>query len=250
MTLQTEKITSKLFTQDIFISQLQRNRTTRILLPEAYYKYPDKRFPVMYLMDGQNLFDASTAYFQPWNVQKAMDSLPLKDQIILVGIDNGGHYRGSEYLPHHHHPLYHHGEGDKFVDFIVSELKPKVDHHLRTLTDRENTFIAGSSLGGLISFYAATRWSHIFGKAGVMSPAFWVYPQVLNFKPGQFSKIYVMGSKTESRGMSKTLEKTYRALRDKGYPEDSYRVIIKDRGKHSEKMWGSQFSNMLKWLIK
>ncbi|MBK9737885.1 MAG: alpha/beta hydrolase [Saprospiraceae bacterium] len=240
---------SQIFIQDILISKLKRTRTTRILLPEAYYKFPERRFPVMYMLDGQNLFDPKTAYFRSWNLQKIMDGIPHKNQIILVGIDNGGHYRGSEYLPHHHHKLFHHGEGDIFIDFIINELKPKVDLHLRTLTDRGNTMIAGSSLGGLLSFYAATRYCHIFGKAGVLSPAFWVFPHIYHFTPKHFSKIYVLGSKTESGGMSKTLERTYHALKDAGYPENSFRVTIKDRGRHSEVMWGKEFKRMLTWLM-
>ena len=242
-----QKNISRLFVQDILMSKLGRSRTTRILLPKAYYKFPEKKFPVMYLMDGQNLFDQNTAYFKPWNLQKVMDSLPLKDQVILVGIDNGGHYRGSEYMPHNHKR--YHGEGELFLDFIINELKPKVDQHLRTLPSRENTIIVGSSLGGLISFYAATRHSDVFGKAGVMSPAFWIYPPIYNIEPKHFSKIYVMGSKSESRGMQATLEKTYWTFKKHNYPSENYRVVIKDRGRHSEVMWGQQFGNMVKWLM-
>ncbi len=240
---------SKIFIQDVAISALARIRTTRILLPEAYYRYPDQHFPVMYMLDGQNLFDRSTSFGHPWHIQKKMDALPYKYQCIIVGIDNGGHFRGSEYLPHHHHKLFHHGEGDIFLDFIVKELKPKVDQHLRTLTDRDNTMISGSSMGGLLSFYAATRKCDVFGKAGVFSPAFWLYPPILQLKPKLFSKIYFMASRTESKGMSSTIEKTYWAMKDAGYPEKNIRIKLKDRGKHNEIMWEQQFSDMLKWLI-
>jgi len=240
---------SSIHFQEIYITSLNRSRTTRILLPAAYYRYPEKRFPVIYMLDGQNLFDNTTSFGSPWNVQKVMDKLPLKYQCIIVGIDNGGHFRGSEYLPHHKHKLYHHGEGDIFIDFIKSDLKSKVDHHLRTLPDRDNTMIAGSSMGGLLAFYAATRTCDIFGKAGVFSPAFWMYPPVLNLKPKTFSKIYIVGSKNESRGMKNTLEKTYRALKESGYPDEKVRVVVKDRGKHNEKLWGREFGPMLKWLI-
>jgi alpha-glucosidase len=240
---------SKIYIQDVTISALNRIRTTRILLPEAYYKYSEKHFPVLYMLDGQNLFDPSTSYGKPWYIQKTMDDLPYKHQCIVVGIDNGGHYRGSEYLPHHHHKFFYHGEGDIFLDFIIHELKPKVDEHLRTLKDRDNTLIAGSSMGGLLSFYAATRKSDIFGKAGVFSPAFWLYPSVLHLKPKSFSKIYLMGSKTESRGMAHTIEKTYWSLKEAGYTEDNIRVILKERGKHNEILWGRQFGPMLKWLL-
>jgi alpha-glucosidase len=203
----------------------------------------------MYMMDGQNLFDEETAFDQPWLVHGHMDRLAYKNQCIVVGIDNGGLFRGSEYLPNHHHKLFRHGEGDQFIQFIAKDLKPKVDQHLRTLPEREHTMIAGSSMGGLISFYAATRYAETFGKAGVFSPAFWLYPSILHLKPKVFSKIYVMASKTESKGMSKTIRKTYDALKNAGYPDEIIRVIIKDKGKHNEVFWGKQFGPMLEWLI-
>jgi len=240
---------SQLFVQDIFMSSLNRWRTTRILLPAAYYKYPEKSFPVIYMLDGQNLFDASTAFAMPWGLKEKMDQLPYHLQCIIVGVDNGGVYRGSEYLPPHRHKLFRHGEGDKYLDFIVHELRQKVNHHLRTLTDRENTMICGSSMGGLMSFYAATRMPSIFGKAGVFSPAFWLYPQVLNIPNKEHNaKIYVMGSVNESKGMKATLQKTYWALKNKGYDESTFKVVIKDRGKHNEVLWGREFTSMVRWL--
>ena len=243
------KFSSKIFVQDIHITALNRNRSIRILLPSAYYRYPDKRFPVLYMLDGQNLFDSSTAFAAPWYLQTHIDRLPYKDQCIIVGIDNGGQYRGSEYLPHHHHKLFHHGEGDTFIEFISQELKPKIDHHLRTLPDRDNTIIAGSSMGGLLSFFAATRFEDIFGKAGVFSPAFWLYPSIFSIKPKNYSKIFVLGSKLESKGMEKTLIQTYHSLKEIGYPDDKLRVIVKSRGKHNEKFWGKEFAPMLQWLL-
>ncbi len=249
MSKSINSITSQLFIQEVEITALKRQRTTRILLPAAYYRYPEKRFPVLYMLDGQNLFDVSTSFGRPWNIIQTMDNLPYKDQCIVVGIDHGEHFRGSEYLPHHHHKHYHHGEADIFLDFIIQELKPKVDQYLRTINDHTNTMIAGSSMGGLLSFYAATRRSDIFGKAGVFSPSFWIYPPVLVIKPAQFSKIYIMGSRTESKGMAHTLKKTYHELKEAGYPEENVRVVIKDRGKHNEILWGQQFGPMLQWLM-
>lgn len=204
----------------------------------------------MYMLDGQNLFDASTSYAAPWGLKERMDRVPLSDQCILVGIDNGEGFRGSEYLPNHRHKMFRHGEGDLFLKFIAEELIPKVNQYLRTLTDRDNTMICGSSMGGLLSFYAATRMSEVFGKAGVFSPAFWLYPQVLNL-PDKLthSRIYVMGSVNESRGMRHTLEKTYHVLKSYGYSDDMIRVEIRERGKHNEILWGREFTPMIKWLM-
>jgi len=238
---------SKIYIQELKITKLDRIRTIRILLPEAYFKNDEKRFPVMYLFDGQNLFDNNAAYFKPWDLQTQMDKLPLKDQIILVGIDNGGHHRNSEYLPKHYNRQK--GEGEILADFIIHELKPKVDHHLRTLGDKENTMICGSSMGGLLAFYIFTNYNNVFGKAGILSPSFWAYPMIYSFKPTHYGKIYVSGSQTESRSMSKTLENTYHALKKAGYADAQIRIVVKSRGKHSELLWRSQFNTMLKWLL-
>lgn len=242
-------LSSKIFVQDIDIPALHRKRTIRILLPVAYYKYPTRKFPVVYMLDGQNLFDKSTAYHRPWNIQKTIDKLPLKDQVIIVGIDNGGLHRGSEYSPKSKWPLIPKSEANKFLQFIVDELKPKVDFHLRTLTDRQNTLIIGSSLGGLFAYYAMMVRSDIFGKAGILSPAFWIYPHIFSLKPDHFGRIYVLGSKSESKGMEKDLVSTYWALKKMGCPPLDFRVVIKDRGRHSEVLWGQQFGPMLRWLM-
>ncbi|MBK8348324.1 MAG: alpha/beta hydrolase [Saprospiraceae bacterium] len=241
-------VSSQLFIEEVYISVLKRKRTIRILLPKAYYKFPDKRLPVMYILDGQNLFDSSTSFGRPWYIRQVMDELPYKNQCIIVGIDHGEKWRGSEYLPHHHHKFTHHGEGQHFLEFIIKELKPKIDHHLRTLPDRENTMICGSSMGGLLAFYAATRKGETFGKAGVFSPSFWLYPPVLSLHPALHTKMYIMGSRTESNAMSHTLQKAYHALKKAGYPDDKVRIVIKDKGKHNEILWGQQFGPMLKWL--
>jgi predicted alpha/beta superfamily hydrolase len=199
------------------------------------------------MFDGQNLYNKDTAYANPWNLQKVMDKLPMKYQAIIVGIDNGESDRIKEYIPKDYRKL--RGEGDTFIDFIANELKPKVDAHLRTLTDKENTMIVGSSMGGLLSYYAGTRWGHVFGKIGVMSPAFWIYPSIHHFKTSIFSKFYIIGSKTESRAMANTLENTYWSMQKAGYSNSQFRIVIKDRGTHSESMWGREFGPMLRWLI-
>jgi predicted alpha/beta superfamily hydrolase len=110
-----------------------------------------------------------------------MDSLQKQTgkEMIVVGIDHGGDKRLSEYNPY---PFQQNkAEGDKYVDFLVQTLKPYIDQKFRTKKDAANTFIAGSSMGGLISLYAVVKHPDIFSAAGVFSPAFWTAPELFNY---------------------------------------------------------------------
>jgi len=161
------------------------DRTYRILLPSSYAT-SRRSYPVLYMMDGQNLFFHSLAYGgYAWRADQVIDSLVAVDQmeeIIVVGIDNAGVNRFSEYMPQKpmntfpssfqdsmgrmvSHPLY----ADSFLQFLVKELKPKIDQQYRTQADASSTFVAGSSMGGLISMYALCEYPDVFGGAICMS---------------------------------------------------------------------------------
>ena len=158
-----------------FMPQLNRHRRIWIYLPEGYAS-SNKKYPVLYMHDGQNLFDEATGPFGEWGVDEALDTLgPHHKELIVVGIDNGAEKRLNEYSPYDMEK-YGKGEGDQYVDFLVKTLKPFIDKHYRTKKDDDNTFIAGSSMGGLISFYAILKYPKVFGAAGVFSPAFWITP--------------------------------------------------------------------------
>ena len=153
--------------------QLNRTRKIWIYLPDDYAT-TKKRFPVLYMHDGQNLFDKATSAYGEWGVDECLDSLfrQGKKECIVIGIDNGAK-RMTEYNPYELKP-YGIGEGDKYVDFLVKTLKPYIDKNFRTLSNKKNTFIAGSSMGGLISMYAVIKYPSVFGGAGIFSPSFWV----------------------------------------------------------------------------
>lgn len=233
-----------------FIPQLNRQRAIRVLLPRNYAKDKSRRFPVVYLNDGQNLFDPATAAFRHWRLKEFMAKQPLKRQAILVGIDHGGIDRGREYAPFQRGKGG--GQGDAYLQFVEHTLKPFIDREYRTWPHREATGMAGSSMGGLIAFYAAMRYGHVFGKVGALSPSLWFNPQVLGLTalPNALkSQIYVSGSKTETRGMTATLEKTYWALKEGGYHDGQIRVVARDRGRHSETFWAREFKPMYEWLF-
>lgn len=235
---------------DFFMPQLQRHRSIRVLLPRNYWKDPERRFPVVYLQDGQNLFDPRTAAFRHWRLETFMQRQPLRRQAILVGIDHGGIDRLHEYAPFRRGK--NGGQGDLYLQFIEHTLKPFIDHQYRTWPHREATGMVGASMGGLIAFYAGLRYSHVFGKIGALSPSFWYNPGVFNEAAHQGehpSKIYLAASKTEMPGMYNALERAYRTLKSSGRPDEQFRVVARDRGRHSETFWAREFKPMYEWLF-
>jgi predicted alpha/beta superfamily hydrolase len=231
--------------------QLHRERVIRVLLPRNYAQHPDRRFPVIYLQDGQNLFEAHTAHFGHWHLCEAMRRQPLYRQAILVGIDNSGADRVHEYAPFKRYQSG--GQGDAYLQFISHTLKPFIDNTYRTWAHREATGMVGSSLGGLISFYAGLNYAHIFGKIGALSPSFWFNPQLLNFaghfKNHEKSKFYISGSQTESSVMRSHLERIYGSLISSGFANEDIRVVLRDRGRHSETFWAREFTPMYEYLF-
>lgn len=233
------------------IPQLHRKRSIRVLLPRNYDRSnASLRFPVLYMLDGQNLFDPKMAAFRDWQLPRILQKQPLYRQAIIVGIDNGGHHRADEYAPYRRG--HRGGEGDAFVRFIIETLKPFIDGHYHTKPFREDTGIAGSSLGGLLAYYAGMRYAQYFGKTGVLSPSFWFNPAVMKLaqEPSEWrSRFYVAASKTEMRSMENTMHNCYWALRNGGYPDADIRVVLRDRGRHNEIFWSREFRHMFEWLF-
>ncbi len=235
-----------------FMPQLNRTRRVWIYLPEGYSMSKEK-YPVIYMHDGQNLFDNSTSFAGEWKVDETADSLIKSGskKAIIVGIDNGGKNRINEYTPFPNKE-YGGGEGSKYINFIAKTLKPFIDNNYRTLKDRDNTSIMGSSLGGLISFYGIMKYKSIFSKAVIMSPSFW-FSDKIYFIPGyqirnEIEILFVAGD-NESDTMIPNINKMTEKLSKMKYPKGSYKLNIIENGKHNENLWGSQFSNAYKWIV-
>jgi predicted alpha/beta superfamily hydrolase len=227
-------------------------RTVRVYVPPSYHQSKEpRRYSVVYMHDGQNLFDASTAYARPWFVGAMIDKMPVRKQAIIVGIDNGQALRLGEYSPFPR-GVQGGGNGAQYLDFVVHTLKPFIDTHYRTLAEPHHTWMVGSSMGGLITYYAALKYPHIFGKIGILSPAFWFNPQILHesFAGNPHSiRWYVAGSATESNFMRHTLEQTYHTLKRHGIADSMMKVIVRPRGKHNELFWGREFKKMYtEWM--
>lgn len=246
--------------------QLGRKRRIWALLPPGYRNNPDKRYPVIYMQDGQNLFDNPQAVYGSWNVDKALNRLfmssntsgihPTSEALvstIIIGIENGGDHRISEYAPWIH-PKYGGGEGKRYLSFLTDTLKPFVDDQLRTLKDREYTGVLGSSMGGLISLYAALSRPDVFGMAGVFSPSLWFSESVFSFakaakKDDLPVKILLMAGHRESETMVGDLLNLYEGLLEAGHSEEHLHYDLHSDGAHAEWFWAREFEHALGWLL-
>ena len=173
---------------DITIPRLSGDRTRRayIYLPESYEKEPQRRYPVMYMFDGHNVFfDEDATFGKSWGMDKYMTE--SKKDLIIVGVEcnTEGNRRLIEYSPisYENSELGKiRGKGSVYMNWMVGELKPYIDKNYRSLPDRKNTIIAGSSMGGLIALYGVTVYNHIFQRGACLSPSLWVAPgKVLEF---------------------------------------------------------------------
>lgn len=248
--LSTASKNVKVIDTAFFIPQLNRTRRVWIYLPESYQN-STKKYPVLYMHDGQNVFDDATSFSGEWGVDETLDSIAgKKKEMIVVAVDHGGPKRINEYCPYDME-RYGKGEGDAYVDFLVKTLKPFIDKNYRTLKTKNNTFIAGSSMGGLISFYAVLKYPKVFGGAGVFSPAFWVAPKILqdikrlgkNVDP----KIYFYCGAQESETMESDMEKAFEEMRK--VSRSKMVCLVRPDGKHTEWVWRQEFPMFYLWLV-
>lgn len=160
-----------------FRSRFLRNQRDLIVyLPPGYDAQSDRRFPVLYLHDGQNLFDGATSFIpgMDWHVGQTADRVIGDGQVeplIIVGLYNTK-ARIPEYTPTHV-PKLGGGRADRYAKFLIEEVKPFIEREYRISSGAENTGIGGSSLGGLVSLYVGLKLPHIFGKLAALSPSVW-----------------------------------------------------------------------------
>ena len=222
-----------------------------VYLPKDYQDSKNK-YPVIYMHDAQNLFDDSTAYAGEWKVDEYLDSISNSTSII-VGIEHGNEKRVNELTPYKHNE-YGGGQGESYITFIKNTLKPYIDNRYRTKSNPANTTIFGSSLGGLISFYAVIRYPETFGKAGVFSPSFWfsekIYELVKTTEIAESLKFYFLAGTNESDTMLPNLERMVQLLISKGVPSNQIEHHIIEGGQHNEQLWSTNFGNAYQWLTK
>lgn len=288
-------------TRAVHSPQLDNTRDILVWLPDSYTG-SDKRYPVLYMHDGQNLFDDTTSFVGEWHVDETMQALaPEGYEAIIVGIPNNanrvreynpypqpskadeaafvrricqraipdpqaaeqvatGIIDRAQYPPHADSP-----QGADYTRFIVETLKPLIDSDFRTLPDRANTGIAGSSMGGLISLYAYLAYPEVFSFAGVFSPAFWfgegglyrhlasgtippgrvyldvgtqegdIFPPDQGLTPEQWSQFYLAGVDL---------------LRDDLQADDTaVKHVIGEGHQHNESAWSERLPDALRFLL-
>lgn len=235
---------------------LNRHRRLWVYLPVGY-DTSGTDYPVMYMHDGQNLFDELNAFGSEWGIDETLDA--ERGNIIVVGIDNGAEHRMSEYMLHDH-PDHGNAEGALYLKDIAEVLKPYVDSILRTRKGHEHTCIAGSSMGGLISLYAGLYFSHLFGVVGIFSPAIWldapkIFTEVndLLMKRGAPGTViptqrwYFYAGAIESETMVAEVATMVKIFRQ--YPHLDVTYQIDAMGVHDEAVWKNYFPGFYKWVV-
>ncbi|MGB1288536.1 MAG: alpha/beta hydrolase [Aggregatilineales bacterium] len=246
--------------------QLDNNRHILVWLPPSYYQ-SDKRYPVLYMQDGDNLFDDHSSYAGEWHVDETLTQLAADDiEAIVVGIPNMGSQRFTEYNPFvGRRP----GKGITYLHFIIETLKPLIDRDFRTLPDAPDTGLVGSSMGGLISLYGFLKYPLVFGLCGALSPVFWIQGdvllQTLMERPlPEYGRVYLdigtqegggYGRAKSKRGndMNAAYVRGVRRLRDgfhhRDYAEKTH--YVEDEGAmHNEAAWSKRLPAALRFLLK
>ncbi len=245
--------------------ELDNKRDIIVYLPPSY-EQSDKPYPVLYMHDGQNLFDAATSFAGEWQVDETMEALSQEGiEAIVVGIPNMGEKRLDEYSPFRQLKLGG-GQGEQYLTFLTETLKPIIDADFRTCPGREHTAILGSSMGGFISLYAFFHFPETFGLVGVLSPSFWfargamyTYIENVPFSPG---KIYLdVGTREHGGGKSKVMKshsrryyasvrRMYRLMVKKGYrPRRDLLYVEEKWAGHEEQAWARRLPAGIRFLL-
>jgi len=254
-------LTGKFDTIEAFHSKfLPDDRKIIVYLPPGYETSGSRRYPVLYLHDGQNLFDGATSFIpgHEWTVDEHAQELIGSGAIqplVIVGVYNTGKSRIDEYTPSRDAKVGSGGKADLYGRLLVEELKPLVDSRYRTLRDAANTGLGGSSLGGLVSIYLGLKYPKVFGKVAVFSPSVWwdgkyIVKDVRGLSKRPDLRIWLdIGTKE-----GETAEADTRELRDalvaKGWKEgvDLQWVVAKD-AEHNERAWAARVEPMLRFLF-
>ena len=245
---------------DVTIPKLSGAKTRKayIFLPEYYNEDELRRYPVLYMFDGHNIFyDAVSAFGKSWNMTSYL--LWTRKPLIVVAVEcnKRGNNRLKEYAPiSFADPKYGNirGRGRTYMEWLVKELKPKVDEAFRTMPDREHTIIAGSSMGGLMSLYAVTAHNDVFSRAACLSPSLWVQPKrvlsmIRTADVGRDTVVYMDYGENEMKrrpDMKEAYASSVKALLDQDVMLTS-RIV--PRGEHCEACWEKQVPIFMNTLM-
>ncbi len=228
-----------------YIPQLKRTRRVLVYLPDRTHHYP-----VLYMQDAQNVFDEATSFSGEWGIDEFLDST-RSPRCIVVAIDHGNEKRLTEYNPYDN-ARFGKGEGKQYMAFLVKTLKPFIDKRYNTLKNRDNTFITGSSMGGLISLYAVLRYPQVFGGAAIFSPSIWVADSLLirdikRLARGVHDRIYWYAGMQEGESMATDIMKSFEQFSRQS--RSRMQLVLRADGKHNEATWRREFPAAYRWLL-
>lgn len=258
-----ESLTGTIQIHDAFESKiLGRSRRISVYLPPRYAEESRRRYPVLYLHDGQNVFDGKTSFIpnQEWRADEAAEALigaGLVEPLVMVAVDNAGAARADEYLPTRSRigNGTAGGQADSYGRFLIEELMPFVNRTYRTQTGPDRTGLAGSSLGGIVTLHLGLTRSDVFGRLGIVSPSLWWENQVMTKRVQELKsrlplRVWLdMGGAESAQGVAHAralrdalIAKGWRSGRDLAYYEDA-------RAGHNEAAWAIRFPVMLQFLF-
>jgi predicted alpha/beta superfamily hydrolase len=238
-------------------------RTVRVYLPDAYEHEPGRRFPVLYMQDGQNVFNhPESARYDTWRANDAIERVAAEGKCepwIIVAVDHGPD-RFAEYSPWDEPRVGVKARGPLYVSFLADQLKPWVDRQYRTKPHPRDTAIMGSSLGGLISLYAGWSRPATFGRIGGVSPSvMWSLGRLSeNWRnhPRQWQRIYLDVGTNEGIRQGHVLldypeavRRFYEHLKGVGYEDWELRLVVEEGAGHHETDWQRRLPETMAWLL-
>lgn len=241
-----------LISEEFKIPQLNKTRRVWALLPYDY-ETSTESYPVLYLQDAQNLFNEKAKYGN-WEIDKKLAVMAEYNigKIIIIAVEHAEKERLIEYNVGN--TVLGNGQGKKYIRFVTETLKPFVDNNFRTKSDRANTGIGGSSMGGLVSIFSGIMYPEVFGKLMIFSPSLWVGPKIklsfLDMDEPQATRIYLYAGGDESATMIDHVKKFKKRLLNKvGFTDKmKVRLSLNMEGKHNESYWSDEFPKAIEWL--
>ncbi len=244
-----------LIRRDVYSPELDNARDILVWLPYSYDGV--RRFPVLYMHDGYNLFDAFTSFSGEWCVDETMTALAEEGiEAIVVGIPNNEH-RLQEYSPYPDARFkMRRSAGDAYLRFITQTLKPMIDADFLTIPEPWATGIAGSSMGGLISLYGLLEYPQVFGYCAAFSPSFWFGQGAIYETLGRLSapvgRLYLdVGAREGRHGRQymKGVRRIAEILRERGYNDSNFRYVEDEQGEHNEASWARRLPSALRFIL-
>lgn len=253
----------------MYSEDLKREVRVFIMLPNTYFKN-ERFYPVLYMHDGQNLFDPATSYGGvSWGILEAYENNPDLPEVVIVGIENGGEERSNELVPFNFkfsevgYPEWGDnelgGKTDLYMKFILEDVKPYIDKTYRTFKAPKNTAIMGSSFGGVCSTYAAIKYNDYFSRFGCVSNAYWVIQKEMEefaetADLSNVKKLYMdvgtaeSSTDIDSNNYIKSNQDMFDILSKK---IDRSRIHFQtfDGAIHKESAWADRFPDIIKFLF-